>query len=334
MKISSKEQLVLLLEKQESGTSTPQEDEALNQWFEEAPVVRGLTFASEEERERIDAEIHARIADQIGEEPDFSQVNFQNPGQEKSTVPFRKKWLVVAAAAAILFISVIGLRYFFDSNRNEMILVTVPTGISQLPVTLPDSSLVWLYEGSSLRYPKIFGSGNREITLDGIARLSVHHDRRVPFIVNTRKNISVKVLGTVFWVNAPELASGIEVGVAEGLVQVNTGKTMPAVLKAGEKILYSYGDTSYARQHLLPEEINQWNGNGMIYLNSISLNELAVLFKNMYHVTLNFDQGLAKGQRFKMSISSTASVDSTLEMLNSLSSLRFKRNGKEIQVNK
>ncbi len=333
MNILNREQLVDLLKKQESGISTPQEDEALNQWFDNAPIVQELTFASEEENQVTDAEIFAVITERIDRESDLNPVAHPGPSQvTTTTIPFRKKWLRVAVAAAVLLISLVGIRYIFNNNNNEMVLVTVPAGISELPVLLPDSSQVWLFEGSSLSYPKVFKGGKREVSLEGFARLSVHHDRQAPFIVNTPHKTSVKVLGTVFWINAKEQASDIKVGVAEGRVQVNTGKTVPAVLTAGEKVSYRYGDTSYAKLHYQPGETDPWNKNGIIYLNGVSLNELGVLFETMYHTKLRFDKALAGDQQFKISISDTTSMDATIEMLNALSSLRFKRSGKEIEV--
>ncbi len=50
MKILNKEQLLALIEKRTSGTSTAEEDEILNQWFDEAPLISELTFISEDEK--------------------------------------------------------------------------------------------------------------------------------------------------------------------------------------------------------------------------------------------------------------------------------------------
>lgn len=54
---------------------------------------------------------------------------------------------------------------------------------------------------SSLRYPASFGSGAREVWLDGEAYFDVEHDAEHPFIVHSRRQ-SVRVLGTTFNVQA------------------------------------------------------------------------------------------------------------------------------------
>ncbi len=53
MSITNKHQLLLLLEKQELGTCTKAEEDMLQAWFEQVPVIEELTFVSEEEKEEI-----------------------------------------------------------------------------------------------------------------------------------------------------------------------------------------------------------------------------------------------------------------------------------------
>lgn len=321
MRIIDNNQLLLLLEKQKLGTCTEAEEALLNQWFEEPPVIETLTFTSEEEKEQIKSEMFAAIRTRTATAPPKSR-----------RLAFRNIRAIAAAAALLVCVSLLGVYYFNNKDTSEQVTVTAPQGIPQLPVTLPDSSLVWLAGGSSISYPEHFATDKRQVTLDGIAHFSVRPNKKAPFTVYTPEHVSVKVLGTSFVVDVRRGTKRVEISVITGLVQVDEDKNRLDVLKPGEKLSYSCGDKSFRKKKYGPNEVKAWNNNGIIYLNAVSLSEISVLLQTMYHVNLKYDPKQTAPYRFNMSFSRDLSVDAVLDMLHSVSGLSFEHDGKNIKI--
>lgn len=328
MRITNRDHLLLLLEKQRLGTCTEAEEAMLNQWFDEPPVIEELTFVSEEEKEDIKSAISAGIREKIGG-PMPKAAPLPQTGR---SLPFRKMGRIAAAAALLVCVSLLGIYFFNNGTEPQLVSITAPQGVAQMPVTLPDSSLVWLAGGSSISYPEQFSSNHRDVTLDGIAHFSVRPNKQSPFTVHTKEHVSVKVLGTSFVVDVRKGSKRVEISVITGLVQIDEDKNKLSVLKPGEKLSYSCLDKSFSKRKYGPEEVRTWNNNGIIYLNAVTLGEISLLLQTMYHVDLNFDKGQSSRYRFNMSFSRDLSVDEVLDMLHSVSGLNFEHEGKNIKI--
>lgn len=96
-------------------------------------------------------------------------------------------------------------------------------------IILPDNSRIMLNAGSVLIYPEKFSSTERTVFLSGEAIFEVAHNEALPFMVNTA-DLTIKVHGTTFNVNAYPEASGTSATLCEGSIS--------ATLKgSGESIL-------------------------------------------------------------------------------------------------
>ena len=99
-------------------------------------------------------------------------------------------------------------------------------------IILPDSSVVWLNSGSSLRYAVNFFE-NREVDLSGEALFDVTKDSRHPFVVST-SGVKVRVHGTRFNVNSYSKEENILVTLFQGSVSLEAGG-QEAYLHPGER---------------------------------------------------------------------------------------------------
>lgn len=121
-----------------------------------------------------------------------------------------------------------------DSN---MVVVSNDTD-HRMDIILSDQSLVELYPGARLQYPKQFGSHSREVRLTGDAFFSVAANAENPFWV-FHEGMITKVLGTKFKITAPRGNTKGEVIVYSGKVDVfyNVGRRnmMRRLLSAPEK---------------------------------------------------------------------------------------------------
>lgn len=107
-----------------------------------------------------------------------------------------------------------------DTLYNTM---SVPKG-GQYKLILPDGSRVWLNAASTLRYPVVFGKGERSVELNGEGYFEIAASANNPFRVNIR-NTQVVVLGTSFNVMGYPDEAGIHTTLLNGAVKVKQGTT-------------------------------------------------------------------------------------------------------------
>jgi ferric-dicitrate binding protein FerR (iron transport regulator) len=149
----------------------------------------------------------------------------------------------IRAAAVLVFLlstSVASFYIYTDSNPKLVICETiVPLG-SQAKIILPDSTVVWLNSGSTLKYNNLFGKNTRDVSLTGEGYFEVTEDKKIPFLVHTN-SIEIKVLGTVFNVRSYTDDPTIEVDLLEGKVDVMNLEAEPKpklTLYPNEKVVY------------------------------------------------------------------------------------------------
>ena len=120
--------------------------------------------------------------------------------------------------------------------------IEVPYG-SKTRIVLPDSSVVNLNSGSSLKYSSLgFNSGSRSVFLTGEGFFSISKDSARPFYVTT-PGIKLKVLGTCFNVKAYPDENSEEATLVSGMVEIYASadkaeKGKVIVLKPNEKAVF------------------------------------------------------------------------------------------------
>ena len=209
------------------GQLTDAEREALQAWERADPAHRRISADTRRAWQAArPAEDLPFALDVAG---DFERVRARTRASSAPVVALRRRpWLRIAAAVALLAVSVFALRWGFggvpewQTARN--------TAADPITVPLPDGSTVWLNAGAELAYPAAFGGATRTVRLDGEAFFEVEKDAAHPFVVATA-NLEVTVLGTAFNVRTGRPA----VSVREGRVRVAaTTSTSTVVLAAGE----------------------------------------------------------------------------------------------------
>lgn len=112
--------------------------------------------------------------------------------------------------------------------------------------TLDDGTIVHLNGSSRLVYPEHFGSGQRDVILDGEAYFLVAQDKSRPFIVHT-PNGDIKQYGTKFHVNTNVDGSGAtEVVLVEGSIGVTGADNTERMLTPGNRAVMDSETTSIA----------------------------------------------------------------------------------------
>lgn len=109
---------------------------------------------------------------------------------------------------------------------------TTPKGHTY-QLLLPDGTKIWLNTATSVRYPVVFATNERKISLTGEAYFEVARDVDKPFKVEAKGSL-IEVLGTQFNVSAFEDDTRVITTLLEGAVDVSKNK-QHVILKPGEQ---------------------------------------------------------------------------------------------------
>lgn len=151
------------------------------------------------------------------------------------------KWLRVAAVF-VLLLGIAAGTYFQYIKRHKLAIsmIQLSPGNKSFSGNLPDGSAVKLAKNSTLIYPSVFESNQRNVRLSGECIFTIKPDIGRPFVLYAN-NVVVKVLGTMFLVRATNGKTEIEV--MFGMVRVIKGVDS-VQLDAGQKLSVLVTDTS------------------------------------------------------------------------------------------
>ena len=208
-------------------------------------------------------------------------------------------------AAAILLVPLLiaATSYFYVRNHQiekhfaQKMNVTVKSG-ERAHLLLPDGTTVRMNSASSITYPADFGFQNREISLIGEAFFTVTKDSMHPFIVAT-PYMQVKVLGTVFNIEAYESAERVETTLLEGAVRIVTKSDHPKTvfLKPNEKAVFHKmtGELTVEKTDLRSE--TAWL-NGELIFRSATFDEMILVLSRYYGIEIDVVTNKIHNERF------------------------------------
>lgn len=143
---------------------------------------------------------------------------------------------------------------------------------------LPDNSIVYLNNYSSLKYLRNFEDGKRTVSLSGEGFFEVESDVNNPFKVKTPQGVDVSVLGTAFHLQTGNNIEDVELNVTEGSVEIKYrghGKNVTAgnsmIVKGLEVEVFTTPDKNFL----------SWKTGELIFAQS-SLSDIAETLKNHY----------------------------------------------------
>jgi len=226
----TKQQFHQLMQTYLNGTSSPEEDYFLFQWYDSFQK-------SSAEREDLSKEEEGALFMKI-------QSKINSATQESHFVqPQRVNRLLQTniAASVVLIISLLAGIYFYSRRTSDAtkVLNIITSNTQKHRTTLPDGTLVWLNVNSKLSYSTSFIK-HREVWLKGEAYFEVKHDAKRSFIVHTA-DLSVKDLGTIFNLKAYP-GKKTETSLIRGSVEVaiNQQHQKKIILKPYQKLVLDH----------------------------------------------------------------------------------------------
>jgi len=268
--------------------------------------------------------------------PDLEKA-WQRVNRKIATRAYPVKWLTAtrkyAAAAVILILLSFSTLLLLRQNTGSSIMqqqteIIAPPGQKTM-VVLPDSSLVWLNSGSSLKYKGSFNAEDREVMLIGEAYFSVAKDKSKRFRVKTGI-LNVDVYGTAFNVKNHGNDRFQEITVSEGLVGISDGQKEFRQLTAGDQALLDKTTNKISYRRNNPEVVSAWKNNELIFDNT-PLEEVIKYLERWYGVNITIEKAMHGKHNYTFKIK-TESLREMLEMMKVITPLDYEISGKDVSI--
>lgn len=240
-------------------------------------------------------------------------------------------------------VSLLGGNAAVDRKKSEINYRTVgsQTGLSleyctifvpkyaEYTVCLADGSRIKMNADSRLRYPVHFGRGKREVWLEGEAYFEVAPDTANRFVVHTGK-MEVRVLGTVFNVEARSDAGYVKATLLSGNVEVACGTEVACLLPGQQATIVRQTDGIEVGQ-VDTEVVTAWV-RGMFYFNKERLEDILVYLSDWYGFQVDFRDEEAKNKKFSVELKRYGNINDILQFIEETGAVEFKQVGTTIQV--
>lgn len=248
-----------------------------------------------------------------------------------TAVLYSKKILLkyISLTASVALLLGLFLSFLFTGGRSQSAQFTAHTPMGEKAMlTLPDSSRVWLNSGSTLSYST--KSRKRIVHLKGEAFFEVTKNRRKEFVVQTG-DVRVQVHGTNFNVTAydadPEIAVSLESGSVSLINNIN-GDVLTQ-LSPNQMGLISRSQLTCRVVADDPGITKLWTNNFLkIYNNDIY--EVVKKLERWYGVDVTLENG-NPDSRYTFVVK-TESMKELLDLLNKMTPIVYKIEGKEVDI--
>ena len=293
-------------------------------------AIREVWNEFEPEAGPIERKKYNQILDGVHHQINIKQNAKQLLIQEHST---KIRILTLATrVAAILLLPILALLLYTTfsdqggfSNNLE---ISAPAG-SRIQFELTDGTKVWLNHGSKLKYPYRFKGINRKVFLTGEAYFEVAHNKRIPFIVET-KRLNVKATGTAFNVSAYDNDEIVNTTLVEGRVILYQSKTYQeiSVLSPNQSLKFDSDHHAYTLETDNARKYTSWK-DGLLVFKNDPIAEVAKKLARWYNIDVEISDEKVKEYTYTATF-----TDETLSQVLDLLSLATPVNYKLTQSKK
>lgn len=240
------------------------------------------------------------------------------------------------AAAAVVIISMAALLAWQYTGRREGTARTDSARMASLiefrtskgrknQITLPDGSRVRLNADSRINYRSDFGTGRRDVALDGEAFFEVTPDKTRPFRIQTGR-LTTTVVGTSFNINAyadnPEIKVAVATGVVEVASELKTSSESMVRLRPEQMSVFDKTHKELTIKAFDPGLELAWV-NDRIMLKNADFEEIRRVLERQYAVTFVVDKGLKVKEDFNATFENVP-LKKVLDALNYTSEFHYK----------
>jgi len=181
----------------------------------------------------------------------WSKIESQITEEKKSQAREIPMLFKIAAAGAVLLLSIFAIKPFLSSEFNGGLETYAYESRDQL--NLPDGSSIIVDKGSSLEYNKMNFTDERHLAFEGRAYFDIAKSESGSNFLIENEDFTVEILGTEFEINT--IADNPEVIVSEGKVRVSTGDES-VIITANESV--SIVDGQIVKQKVESSNTKSW----------------------------------------------------------------------------
>lgn len=230
---------------------------------------------------------------------------------------------------------------YWNNNSSEAEVATPPISYCQIEVPsnaqskliLPDSTLVYLNGGTTIKYNASFqNQTQREVFLNGEAYFEVAKNREKPFIVHAT-DLNIQVLGTKFNVLSYHDEPNIKVSLVEGQVKVSTtsDKKNEIYLLPNEQAVYDKAQSSLSVKAIDAGSQIAWTTGRLVFVNE-ALSHILKTIEKKYDVQILIQSQKVGTEYFSGSIDASLTLNEILSYLDVDNKFIWKRKGKTIII--
>lgn len=253
--------------------------------------------------------------------------------------PYRRMRIV--AVWLIPFIMLCTSGFFYFSNKRQL-QVEEFTSVSYLQhyaafgtrekVQLSDGSEVWLNAGSTLIYPSVFTSKEREVHLIGEAFFDVQKDSIRPFIVNTHY-LKMQVLGTSFNISAYPDESQVEATLETGVLKVNVlNDSTSYYLFPDNQLVYTPSTHIIEQRNVRASDYSEWRMGGLFF-NNVPFEDVLHILERTYGLQVHIRNSVYKNQKVYVHFNKDESLETIFQILKlMIPELEYKITGNSVYI--
>ncbi len=242
-----------------------------------------------------------------GQKPDFEQMlkgvsyrihsgTQQNKPKLSLKRQFIEGWM---KAAAVLFIPLFLLTAYLLSGRFQQGDVETHVNLREVytkpgtrtQIELPDGTMVWLNDGTTIKYPEQFTEKERVVFLDGEAYFEVKSNPKEPFIVENSM-MKTRVTGTHFNLNAYSADRFFEATLLEGRIEL-FAQAKHIDLSPGQQLQYNVSQNIFQRKDVRSDDAAAWIHGKLVFHNEkldVVINKLS----RWYNVDIQLSDALLR----------------------------------------
>ncbi len=226
-----------------------------------------------------------------------------------------------AIAAIAIFASV-----FFMLRSGETKDNTLFSAIAseQKEFTLADGSRIFLNSESTLEIPHGFNKETRTVKLNGEAFFDVARNEQVPFIVETRSGVKIKVLGTSFNIRSYKDNNTIETTLVSGKVEIyEEDNTSPsAVLAPRQKAVFRKEEQDIRIEQVATEAITSWK-EGILTFDNAPLSSVVKDIERWYGISIRIEDPAIEDYTFSGKFRKEYNITQVLDILRTSSPIHY-----------
>lgn len=261
----------------------------------------------------------------------WEKINSRIELSQAKPKPSYSKYGYVAAALVFVIMSFFFLWFYHSGNmfyQRQSTEVISPMGQKTM-IVLPDSSLVWLNSGSTLKYSGVFNKKEREVILEGEAFFEVRKNSSKMFRVKAGI-LFVDVYGTSFNVKNYADDNTKEVTVSSGRVSVGDSQKALKSLTKGQQAVLNKTTNKLSVVNAEPDVVSSWKNNELKFDNT-PLTEVVKYLERWYGVNINIEKSMIGKHNYTFKIK-TESLTEILEKIKIITPIAYEINGKDVRI--